>query len=110
MLGIARCSGVVGIVQRTVVQVGDAGDIVVVCAEVVLDGRDLEVKRDETPAAKGGSNGNRTDFAVEGGHAVTSREVNIAVFRCRIKASLAIVLLRIGVLSSSTGTNGLHGV
>ena len=51
LLGEPLRGGVVRVVQRAVVQVRDARHVVVVRAEVVLDGRDLRVKRDETPGA-----------------------------------------------------------
>ena len=40
---------IVRVVQRAVVEVGYARDVIVVGAEVVLNGRDLRVKRDEAP-------------------------------------------------------------
>ena len=43
------CDCIIGVVQRAVVEVGYARDVIVVCAEVVLNGRDLRVKRDEAP-------------------------------------------------------------
>ena len=40
---------IVRVVKRAIVEVRYARDVVVVRAEVVLDGRDLVVKRDEAP-------------------------------------------------------------
>jgi hypothetical protein len=84
LLSVTLSSSVVRVVQRTTMEVRYPRHVVVVRAQLILDGGDLwAAKRDETPRSGSGCG---TDFTIEAGHAISTSKVSGTVLRGRVEA------------------------